>query len=199
MWACQVLFVTSLYCWNCSCHRQEEIQTLPFVGPPTWESHTLHCTVNKNWKHCFPPNCAKFLGKKKHFLGAVPGLETLFWHSLRHTIWECIRHFCSDIRSDILSGTYFHILSGILSHIFSGKYSDFLSGIFSSRFNHSFWQSFWHSLTLFLTFYMASILTAFLSDILPGVWLKSGSTHWDLTLGWGRGGREEKRRWESLW
>ena len=60
--------------------------------------------------------------------------DSLFWHS----IWHSLLTFYSGI----LSGIYSDILSGILS----GPYSDILSGIF---FWHSFWHCIWRSFLVY--------------------------------------------------
>jgi hypothetical protein len=85
--------------------------------------------------------------------------------------------------TDILYDTFSDIISGIPSNI----YSDILHGILPDVYSNI----------------LSGILCGILSDILrrwgaavpTDIWrsLRSSSAHWDLEVGWGRGGEEEKR------
>ena len=168
------------------------------------------------------------IGKINHgFLRVIPVI-TLFCHSFSHTIWKyipfCLTFFLAFYLASI--PTYFPAYTLTLFLTF------YLASIltFYPTFFQAFILEFFLAavLTFSLTFFLAfkfdiysDILSGTLSDILSGVWLKSGSAHWDLTFavavrwdlvltvevrqcplisgacGWGRGGEEEKRK--SLW
>ena len=167
------------------------------------------------------------IGKINHgFLRVIPVI-TLFCHSFSHTIWKYIPFF-----SDILFGILFYLASiptyfpAYTLTLFLTFYLASILTFYLTSFQAFILEFFLAAvLTFSLTFFLAfkfdiysDILSGTLSDILSGVWLKSGSAHWDLTFavavrwdlvltvevrqcplisgacGWGRGGEEEKRR-----